>query len=194
MLAVIAVGMSTFATFGGYFDSWRPGTSLDRWFGGLAYQPATWPLWSLGAYVFAAAGDVSRRTGLHAECGLIARLALLALAGSVATALALAALGAVLPPVTWNGRALEFLVARPHGIWLVPLLAPMAWLAVALRPSQRAGWTGIAVGPLFILGHGLLTMMPYRHSVPLLVAASLVALFVAYRLRRRWWERADLAL
>lgn len=189
---VIATGMLAFAIFGGYFDAYRPDGALDRWFGGLAYQGATWPLWSLGAYVFAATADVSRRTGLRAECGLLARLALLALAASVATALGLSLLEALLPPVTWNGRVLDFVAARPHGIWLVPLLAPPAWLALALRPSPQAFWTGAAAGSLFILGHALMTEVPYRQSVPLAAAVSLLSLLVAYRLRRQWWERADL--
>ncbi|MBM4129521.1 hypothetical protein FJ250_00620 [bacterium] len=192
VLPIIAAGMLAFAIFGGYFDAAQQRDRLDGWFGGLAYQAATWPLWSLGAYVFAATADVSRRTGLRAECGLLARLALLALAASLATALGLALLAAVLPPITRDGRVLEFVAARPHGTWLVPLLAPLAWLALALRPTPHASWTGIVAGPLFVLGHGLLTMVPYRQSVPLLVAASLLALLVAYRLRRRWWERADL--
>lgn len=191
LLVIAAAALASLVTFG-YLDSLSPIPSLDRWFAGLMYTVAAWPYWGLGVYVFAAPADVSRRTALRAECGLLARLTLLALVGSLATALVFAALAAVLPPVTWNGQVLSFVAARPHGIWLVPLLAPLAWLALALRPSPNGLWSGIAAGPLFILGHALLTLVPYRYSTPLLVVASLVALAIAYRLRRRWWERADI--
>ncbi|MBK8166787.1 MAG: hypothetical protein IPK64_12660 [bacterium] len=192
VLTVIAAVASASLVIFGYLDSLGPIPSLDRWFAGLMYTAAAWPYWGLGVYVFAAPADVSRRTALRAECGLLARLTLLALASAVALALVFAILAAVLPPVTWNGQVVTFVAARPHGIWLVPLLAPLAWLALALRPSPNGLWSGIAAGPLFIVGHALLTVVPYRYSTPLLVVASLVALVIAYRLRRRWWERADI--
>jgi hypothetical protein len=50
------------------------------------------------------------------------------------------------------------------------------------------------LGPGFIVGHALLSSVPYHISAPAVGAASLVAFGVAYLIRRRWWERADIAL
>lgn len=188
---VVALSLAAMVFFG-YYDGTPRGGGLDHWFGGLLYQGATWPFFGLAAFMFAAPADLSRRSALRAECALLARLTVVAAASAVAVWLAFAALAAVLPPVVRDGAVVEFTTARPHGLWLVPLLAPFAWLGLALRPRPGSQWPTLAVGPLFILGHALLTYVPYGLATPLLAAASLAALAGAYALRRRWWERADI--
>ena len=56
------------------------------------------------------------------------------------------------------------------GVWLAPLLGSLAWLGVALRPRPQCTLTNMILGPGFIIGHGVLSAVPYRISAPAVVA------------------------
>ncbi|MBK6735379.1 MAG: hypothetical protein IPG61_15115 [bacterium] len=186
------VGIPVMMVSGGYVDGGTREGMLDFWFAGLVYQWASWPFFSLAAMLLTAPmTSCSRRTGFRAEVALLGPMMLLALGGTLLTAAVFQLLAAVLPPLTWNGRPVTYSAPLPHGIWLVPMLAPFAWLGVALRP-QGTVCCRVFLVMSFIWGHGLLCSLPYRVSVPIMAALSLVALAVAYQLRRRWWEKADL--
>jgi hypothetical protein len=193
LLVLLGVGIPVMMVSGGYVDGGTGEGMLDFWFAGLVYQWASWPFFSLGAVLLTAPmTSCSRRTGFRAEVALLGPMMLLALGGTLLTAAVFQLLAAVLPPLTWNGHQVTYSAPLPHGIWLVPMLAPFAWLGVALRPQGHSLLPMYFVIMFFIWGHGLLCSLPYLVSVPIMAALSLVALAVAYRLRRRWWEKADL--
>ena len=83
------------------------------------------------------------------------------------------------------------MAAPLHGIWLAPLTAPFAWLAVAVRPRPLCSLPNVAIGPAFVVGNALMTRFPYRRRFPSWIAVSLAALVSCFLLRRRWWQRAD---
>jgi hypothetical protein len=195
VLLLVAVGTVAFMLFAGYYDGRASEGRLDRWFAGIMYQAAVWPFFSLSVVLLAAPpGAVSRRTAFRAEVGALAWSAVAALAAALVIAVAYRVLAAVLPPVHWRGEELVYVAPRLHGVWLAPLLGSFAWLGVALRPRPQCTLTNMILGPGFIVGHALLSSVPYHISAPAVGAASLVAFGVAYLIRRRWWERADIAL
>ncbi|MBE0566383.1 MAG: hypothetical protein IH621_10520, partial [Krumholzibacteria bacterium] len=165
------------------------------WMVGLVYQWALFPLFSLAPVLLTPPRtDVSRRSGLRAEVAALGGTALVSGALALATAAVFLLLEAVLPPLPWRGEALAFRPGAAHGIWLVPLVTPFVWLAVALRPRPQNSLANAAIMFPYFAGHILLTAMPYAQSTPLVLAASLAAFVVAFLLRRRWWLRADLGL
>jgi hypothetical protein len=193
LLVLLGLGIPVMMLSGGYIDGDSREGMLDFWFAGLVYQWASWPFFSLAAVLLTAPmTSCSRRTGIRAEVALMGRMVLLALGGSLLTAAVFKLFAAVLPPLTWNGNLVTYSAPLPHGIWLVPMLAPFAWLGVALRPQGHSSLPSVFLVMSFIWGHALLSSQPYGISVPIMAALSLVALGVAYGLRRRWWEKADL--
>ncbi|MFN2371412.1 MAG: hypothetical protein ABR506_09695 [Candidatus Krumholzibacteriia bacterium] len=86
---------------------------------------------------------------------------------------------------------MPFLAPRPHGLWLVPLLAPVLWLAAAARPKPYSTMPILVMTQAFLAGHAAMTMFPYAASVPAAAVLALGAGVVAFRLRRRWWARGD---
>lgn len=193
LLLVLGVSLPVMMVSSGYVDGGTREGMLDFWFAGLVYQWASWPFFSLAAVLLTAPmTSCSRHTGFRAEVALLGRMMLLALGGTLLTAAGFQLLAAVLPPLPWNGNQITYSAPLLHGIWLVPMLAPFAWLGVALRPQGHSLLSMYFVVMSFICGHGLLSALPYGVSVPIMAALSLVALAVAYRLRRRWWEKADL--
>lgn len=193
VLGLIALGLLGMMLFFGYYDGRAGGHGMNRWFSGLVFQWAAFPFFSLGLVVLSASTvDVSRRTGFAAEVRAVARMAAAGLVAALLTAALFAALAEVLPPVTWRGCEYMFTPARPHCIWLVPLVAPFAWLVVALRPRPQCTLSNIAVNISFLAGHAFMNEVPYATSVPIFVAVSGAVLVGAYLLRRRWWLRADL--
>lgn len=191
VVALTVASLLVMMLFFGYYDALPRHDS--RWFAGLVYQWALFPAYGLGNGLLAGLpGATSRRTGLRSEYLAVGAVALLTLAATFATAGLFALLAAVLPPVTWGGSELVFRAARPHGIWLVPLLVPFAWLAVALKPRPQSPLAAFLLGPAFMIGHYVLSDLPYRAATPCCVAASLLAFAAAAALRHRWWRRVDL--
>lgn len=193
VLVLILAATVGFMVFAGYYDARDHFGTLRNWFGGILYQSAAIPFYGMGVVLLSAPhGVLSRRAAFRAELGSLMWFMLAALAGALVIAAAFAALAAVLPPVTWRGVELAFVAPRLHGLWLVPMLGPLAWLTVALRPRPQCTLTNMLIGPGFIFGHAFLTAVPYATSVPVCAAVSLLAFASAYVLRRRWWARADL--
>lgn len=189
--AMVAVSMVVF----GYYDSLGRMGRLDGWFAGLTYQGAALPFWSLGvAMLTSQHAAVSRRSAFLAEVSLVWRAMAFALAASIVLTGVFALLEAVLPDLTWRGQELEFTAPGLHGIWLVPLLGPVAWLSVAVRPRPHCSVTNFALSLGFMAGHFLMSSVPYASSAPIWIGVSAVSFVLAFLLRRRWWERADLSL
>lgn len=137
-LTILVLGTLVLMLFFGYYDGLQSGGTMDKWFAGLTYQWAVWPLFSLSAVLLSAPmAAVSRRTGFRAERTVIARMTAVALGGAILTAALFAALAALLPPVPWAGRDVSFAAPPLHCVWLMPMLAPFAWLAAALRPAAQ---------------------------------------------------------
>jgi hypothetical protein len=195
VLLMIAVMTVAFMVFAGYYDGKPRDGRLDRWFAGIMYQAAAGPFFSLSVVLLAAPpGAVSRRTAFRAELTALAWSAIVALSVALAIAVAYRIMAALMPPMQWGGQELVFTAPRMHGVWLAPLLGSLAWLGVALRPRPQCTLTNMILGPGFIIGHGVLSAVPYRISAPAVVAVLLVAFGAAYVIRRRWWEQADIAL
>lgn len=190
VVAMTLIGMLAMVLFFGYFDAQRD--HERQWFVGLVYQWALFPVYGLGTGLLAALpGAMSRRSGFRSELLAVGWVAALSLAAALLTAGLFAGLAAVLPPLARDGHELVFRAARPHGIWLVPLLVPFGWLAVALKPRPQSPLVAFLLGPLFIGGHLALSQMPYRVATPYCVAVSALAFAAAAVLRHRWWQRAD---
>jgi hypothetical protein len=190
VVVLTVAGMLVMTLFFGYYDSFPSHDS--RWFAGLVYQWALFPAYGLStALLTGATCAVSRRTGYRSELAALGWVAAMTVAAALLTAGLFAALAAVMPPLPWGGHELVFRAARPHGIWLVPLLVPFGWLAVALKPRPQSPLAAFLLGPMFIGGHAALSQLPYRVATPYCVAASALAFAAAAALRRRWWERAD---
>lgn len=192
VVAMTMIGMFAMMLFFGYYDA--QASRQTPWFAGLVYQWALFPAYGLGTGLLVALpGAVSRRSGFRAELLTLGRVAALALAAALLTAGLFAGLAAVLPPLAREGHQLAFRAARPHGIALVPLLVPFAWLAVALKPRPQSPLAAFVLGPLFIGGHLALSELPLGTALPWCTAASALAFAAAAALRRRWWEKADLS-
>ena len=192
VMPLLLPGMLAAAVAFGYMH--MSGSLGEQWYSGILYQFGLWPVFSLAVTLLASPLDgASRRTAWRAEAnaflGAVAVCTLLAfLVKIVSEALAL-----VLPPLTWfDGSVRTYVTAPLHGLWLVPLATPFAWLAVALRPRPNCGLANMFVIAGYFVGHGLMTGLPYAVSVPAFAAASALAFAVAFWLRRRWWRRADL--
>lgn len=195
VLVLIAVGMVAFMVFFGYYDNMRLEGPKAHWFAGLVFQAAIFPLFGLSVVLLSApAGLMSRRNAFRSELAVIAGLSLVSLAVGAFLSGLFAAMAAVLPPVVWRGSELVFTAPPLHCLWLGALLAPIAWLAVAVRPRPVCASVNVVLGPAFVAGHSLLTLVPYRTSVPVFVGISLAAFAVAFGMRRRWWAQADMAL
>ncbi len=188
---LLGLGILAMMTVFGYMHD--SGTLGPTWYIGIVYQIGLSPMYSLAMVLLAAPmAGVSRRSGFRAELaavlGAIWAAALLAVAFKLMSEL----LAATLPAVTWNGTARTFAAAPLHGVWLVPMAAPFAWLAVGLRPRAQCTLSNAAVVIGFFIGHGLMSELPYTVSVPIYGALSAVVFATALLLRRRWWRRADL--
>ncbi|MFO7610104.1 MAG: hypothetical protein R6X35_13105, partial [Candidatus Krumholzibacteriia bacterium] len=194
VVVLLAFAVTCFGIFGGYYDGYRApqGDDLDRWFAGLAFQWATFPL----IVVCLAASGVmpllrSRRAGFRAELLVLAWATALSALLAAVTAGIFALLESALPALPWRGAEVSFLAPRPHGVWLVPLLAPVLWLAAAARPKPYSTMPTLVMTQAFLVGHAAMTMFPYAAAVPAAVVLAVVAGVVAFRLRRRWWARGD---
>jgi hypothetical protein len=194
VVVFMAFAVACFGLFGGYYDGSRApqGDDLDRWFAGLAFQWATFPL----IVVCMAANGVlpllrSRRAGFRAE------LLVLAWATALSALLAAVTVGvftlfeSALPALPWRGGEVPFLAPRLHGLWLVPMLAPVLWLAAAVRPKPYSTMPTLVMTQAFLVGHAAMTMFPYAVAVPVAAVLAAVAGVVAFRLRRRWWAGGD---
>ena len=192
---LIAVGMVFFMAYLGYYDGRKDTQGMVHWFAGLAYQAALYPIYGLAVVLLSApAGGISRRNAFRAELATLGLLALASLGISVLITVGFHGMAAVLPPVTWHGREFVFTAPRLHCLWLPPLLVPFAWITVALRPKPLCTTANVVLGPAFVLSHWLMNSVPYQRSVPLFVGISILLFAVAFVVRRRWWEQADLAI
>lgn len=188
---MVVAGMVVF----GYYDSLGRMGRLDGWFAGLTYQMASLPFWSLGvAMLTPQHAAVSRRSAFLAEVAMVWRTIVVALVAAIAMAGVYALLEAIMPHLMWRGSELQFTAPGLHGIWLVPLLGPLAWLSVAVRPRPHCSVTNFALSLGFMAGHFLMSSVPYASSAPIWIGVSAVSFVLAFLLRRRWWARADLSL
>lgn len=195
VLALIAVGLVAFMVFFGYYDNMRLEGPKAHWFAGLTFQAAIFPLFGLSVVLLSApAGLLSRRNAFRSELAVIGGLSLVSLAVGAFLSGIFAAMAAVLPPVVWHGSELVFTAPPLHCLWLGTLLAPIAWLAVAVRPRPVCTSVNVVLGPAFVAGHSLLTLVPYRTSAPISIGISVAAFAIAFWMRRRWWARADMAV
>ena len=191
VMPLVALAVLAMMVVFGYMHN--SGSLGPAWYIGLAYQVGLAPLFSLAMVLLGAPlAGLSRRSGFRAELTVV--LVLMGLAALTAVGLKLVSelLAATLPSITWSGTVRTFTAAPLHGIWLVPLAAPYAWLLVALRPRPQCSLSNMGLIAGFYVGHGLMTGLPYAVSVPAFGALSAVVFTVALLLRRRWWRQADL--
>lgn len=192
VLAAALIGTIALVMICGYYDA-RGEEDMSNWFAGWPYLLAVTPLYGLGlALLWAQQGAIARHTAFRAELVALGWLTLASLAAALILAGAQVALAAVLPPLRWGGREMAFTATHLHGVWLAPMLAPFAWLGVALRPRAQCTSTNPVLYLAFCAGNWLMSMVPYRESAPLFAGISLITFTVAFVLRRRWWARADL--
>ncbi len=195
VLAVIALLEIAAMVFFGYYDGAPRDVRLTHWFSGLLYQAALFPFYGLSSVLLSGpAVAFSRRDAFRAELSAVGALGLVSLATGSLISGAFMTLAAVMPPVTWNGCLYVFTAPPLQYLWLGPLMGPVAWLAVALWPRPVCTVVNTTLGPMFIVILLLLTLMPHRTSLPISAGISIAALGIAFVMRRRWWERADLAL
>ena len=178
-------------TFFGYLQS--SGSMERTWFSGLVYQVALVPAYSLSVVLLSAPmAGLSRRSGFRAEVSALLFATLAAALVAVGLKLASDLMAATMPSITWNGTVRPYAAAPLHGVWLVPMACPFAWLAVALRPRAQCTLSNGALLIGFFIGHGLMTWLPYPVSAPIFGAVSAVVFGGALLRRRRWWRQADL--
>jgi len=191
VVPLLLLGILAMTVVFGYVQG--SGSLRGSWYSGLVYQVGLAPLFGLAMMLLAAPLDgVSRRVGFRAELAAILVTTLASAVIAILLKVFSEALAGMLPPLDWRGSVRTFTPAPLHGLWLVPLTAPFAWLALALRPRPQCALPNMFLIFGFFIGHGLMTGLPYVQTVPAYAALSVVVFAVAFWLRRRWWRRADL--
>jgi hypothetical protein len=192
LFGVLAAGL---AVFGGYYDDWRSGGDKQPLYAGLVYSFAAAPLVAVCSAMNARLSSAaSRRTAFRSE--------LTALGGAFGVTIVLTGifwvvfvvLAAQLPVLSLAGRELTYTPPSPHLNWLVPLLAPFIWLGVALRPRHASNLPASMMTMAFLIGYNTIVFYPYAGATLVVVGLAAGAGLVAFVQRRRWWQRADLAV
>jgi hypothetical protein len=92
------------------------------------------------------------------------------------------------------GRELTYTPPSAHLNWLAPLLAPFIWLGVALRPRPVSNLPAAMMTMAFLVGYNTIVIFPNAGATYTLIGLAAVAGVVAFVMRRRWWQRADIAV
>jgi hypothetical protein len=168
---------------------------LGGLYAGLVYSFAARPLIAVcGAMNSRLSSAASRRTAFRSE--------LAAVGGAVGATIVVTGifwavfgvLAAQLPALSLAGRELTYTPPSPHLNWLMPLLAPFIWLGVALRPRPLSNLPGTMMMLAFLTGYNMLVLSPYAGATLVVLGLAAVAGAVAFERRRRWWQRADMAV